>query len=428
MKTREIKITELKPYENNPRHNDAAVDKVAESIKQFGFKVPIVVDKDLVIVCGHTRLKAAEKLGLEKVPCVVADDLTEDQIKAFRLADNKTAEFAEWDIEKLIDELDELTSFDISAFGFDLEALADELIPETDPEGSEEEELERLKREFEERMAAGELSEDDEEYQEFLQKFEAKKTTDDCYTPEIVYDAVADYVANRYNLKRTNFVRPFVPGGDYESYEYKKNSVVVDNPPFSILSQITKFYLDRGIKFFLWGPGLTIFAPAKNCTAICLNVAMTYENGANVSTSFVTNLEPHEIRIKSDPELYQVLKEANKSYVKELRKELPKYLYPLELVTSTAIGAYSKYGINFEVSRSGSLKVSELDAQKEIGKGIFGGGYLIAEREKAEREKALVFELSPREKEIIRQLNESSIMEDKNKKGDAGGRNLSTGV
>lgn len=128
MKTREIKITELKPYENNPRHNDAAVDKVAESIKQFGFKVPIVVDKDLVIVCGHTRLKAAEKLGLEKVPCVVADDLTDDQIKAFRLADNKTAEFAEWDVDKLVEELDELTNFDMMAFGFDMEQLATEMI------------------------------------------------------------------------------------------------------------------------------------------------------------------------------------------------------------------------------------------------------------------------------------------------------------
>lgn len=128
MKTREIKITELKPYENNPRHNDAAVDKVAESIKQFGFKVPIVVDKDLVIVCGHTRLKAAEKLGLEKVPCVVADDLTEDQIKAFRLADNKTAEFAEWDVDKLVDELDELAHFDMAAFGFDMEELASQMI------------------------------------------------------------------------------------------------------------------------------------------------------------------------------------------------------------------------------------------------------------------------------------------------------------
>jgi len=128
MKTREIKLSELKPYENNPRHNEAAVDKVAESIKQFGFKVSIVVDKDLVIVCGHTRLKAAEKLGLDKVPCVVADDLTDDQIKAFRLVDNKTAEFAEWDVDKLVEELDELTNFDMTAFGFDMEQLATEMI------------------------------------------------------------------------------------------------------------------------------------------------------------------------------------------------------------------------------------------------------------------------------------------------------------
>lgn len=419
MKTREIKITDLKPYENNPRRNGPAVDKVAASIKEFGFKVPIVVDKDLVIVCGHTRLKAAEKLGLDKVPCVVADDLTEDQIKAFRLADNKTAEFAEWDIEKLIDELDELTNFDISAFGFDLEALADELIPELEEERSEEEELERLKKEFEERMAAGELSEDDEEYQDFLQKFEAKKTTDDCYTPEVVYDAVADYVAKRYKLKRSNFVRPFVPGGDYEHFTYKKNSIVVDNPPFSIISQITSFYIEHGIRFFLWAPGLSVFTPAKDCTAICLNISTTYENGAEICTSFVTNLEPHEIRFKSEPELYSIVKKANAEFSTKIKKKRTKLLYPLEVVTASAVGLYSIYGIDFECSRSETLRVPALDAQREEGTSIFGAGYLIserkkAEREKAERAKAKVFKLSAREKELIRQLDESSIMEDKN--------------
>ena len=95
MQVKEIKIEELVPYANNPRHNDGAVEAVANSIREFGFKVPIVIDKDNVIVAGHTRLKAAEKLGLEKVPCIVADDLTPEQINAFRLADNKTAELAE---------------------------------------------------------------------------------------------------------------------------------------------------------------------------------------------------------------------------------------------------------------------------------------------------------------------------------------------
>lgn len=93
----EKKIEEVVPYENNPRNNDKAVKFVANSIKQFGFKVPIIIDKNGVIVAGHTRLKAAKKLGMKMVPCIVADDLNEEQVKAFRLADNKTGEAAGWD-------------------------------------------------------------------------------------------------------------------------------------------------------------------------------------------------------------------------------------------------------------------------------------------------------------------------------------------
>lgn len=115
----EREIGELHPYEKNPRKNDEAVKYVAESIKQFGFKVPIVIDNDGVIVAGHTRWKAAKKLGLGTVPCIVADDLTEEQIKAFRLADNKVAEKAEWDFDLLAGELDELFDFDMTVFGFD---------------------------------------------------------------------------------------------------------------------------------------------------------------------------------------------------------------------------------------------------------------------------------------------------------------------
>lgn len=111
-------IKELKPYEKNPRKNDEAVKFVAASIREFGFKVPIVIDRDDVIVAGHTRWKAAKKLGIAEVPCIVADDLTDEQIKAFRLADNKVSEKAEWDFEFLAEELDDLFDFDMSAFGF----------------------------------------------------------------------------------------------------------------------------------------------------------------------------------------------------------------------------------------------------------------------------------------------------------------------
>lgn len=112
------KLDELTPYKNNPRNNDGAVGAVAASIREFGFKVPIVIDANGEIIAGHTRLKAAKKLGLSEVPCIIADDLTPDQIKAFRLADNKTAELADWDIELLQIELDDI-KLDMSEFGFD---------------------------------------------------------------------------------------------------------------------------------------------------------------------------------------------------------------------------------------------------------------------------------------------------------------------
>ena len=116
----ELPTEKLKMYENNPRNNLPAVKYVAASIKEFGFKQPIVIDKDYVIVCGHTRLLAAKKLGLHTVPCVMADDLTDEQIKAYRLADNKTAEQSGWDFEKLGIEMKELQNdgFSMDAFGF----------------------------------------------------------------------------------------------------------------------------------------------------------------------------------------------------------------------------------------------------------------------------------------------------------------------
>ena len=116
----EKKLKDIKPYEKNPRKNDSAVDAVTNSIREFGFKVPVVIDKDGVIVCGHTRYKAAKKLKLDTVPCVIADDLTEEQIKAYRLADNKVSELAEWDIDLLGEELDGIFDIDMSDFGFDL--------------------------------------------------------------------------------------------------------------------------------------------------------------------------------------------------------------------------------------------------------------------------------------------------------------------
>ena len=141
MKIVERKVSELIPYENNPRRNDDAVQYVVNSIREFGFKVPLVIDKDGVVVTGHTRLKAAEELGMETVPCVIADDLTPEQAKQFRLVDNKTAEMAGWDYGMLDIELDEIGDLiDMSQFGFEtmeVDDMIDELFTDAEPKEKE---------------------------------------------------------------------------------------------------------------------------------------------------------------------------------------------------------------------------------------------------------------------------------------------------
>lgn len=125
-----VNINELTPYENNPRINDGAVEFVANSIKEFGFKVPIILDKNNVIVAGHTRYKASLKLGLKEVPCIYANDLNDDQIKAFRIADNKVSDYSLWDNKLLLDELEGL---DINIFtGFNESELFGEELNEKD--------------------------------------------------------------------------------------------------------------------------------------------------------------------------------------------------------------------------------------------------------------------------------------------------------
>ena len=128
-------IDELIPYDNNPRINDEAVEYVKNSIKEFGFKVPIVIDKDNVIIAGHTRIKASKELGIKDIPCIIADDLTEEQVKAFRLADNKVAEKSLWDYTKLDEELDSISDIDMSLFDFAIDDInwddVEELTSET---------------------------------------------------------------------------------------------------------------------------------------------------------------------------------------------------------------------------------------------------------------------------------------------------------
>ncbi|MGL5460781.1 MAG: ParB N-terminal domain-containing protein [Cetobacterium sp.] len=143
----EMNIEDLKPYNNNPRYNTKAIEEVANSIREFGFKNPIIVDSDNVIICGHTRLEASKLLGLEVVPVVVANDLSEAQVRAFRIADNKVSEHSEWDYTKIFEEIELLKSedYDIELTGFK-ESELEELLEEW---GEEEEEVEKEKPELE---------------------------------------------------------------------------------------------------------------------------------------------------------------------------------------------------------------------------------------------------------------------------------------
>lgn len=237
-------VDSLIPYANNPRLNDNAVDAVAASIKEFGFKVPIVVDSENVIINGHTRLKAAHKLGLTQVPVIVADDLTPEQVKAFRLADNKTSELAEWDLGKLDIELGQIPDIDMGALGFELDTGGDW--------------FSRDEREYDEH------EEGNDEYNDF-----------------------------------------------------------VDKP-------------------------------------------------------FLTNMETG-IVVRTLPKLNEALNAANEENLAKIRRHNPKYSYPSEVITAAMVSRWSGLGVDFSVRADECMKISALDAQKEEGSGIYGGGYLLSE-------------------------------------------------
>lgn len=258
---------------------------------------------------------------------------------------------------------------------------------------------------------------DIEKYDEFVDKFKAKKTTDDCYTPPNVYDAVANWVAQEYGLDRSAFVRPFYPGGDYENYDYPEGCVVVDNPPFSIITQIQRFYISRGIRYFLFAPTLTLFQGGHlgGCSIPC-GVGVTYENGAQVNTSFVTNLDG--ARVRTAPELYRLVECENARNEALLHASHPKYGYPDHIITAAIVARWCKYGVDYRLMPEDCVKVPALDAQRQAGKTIFGNGFLLseraaaeraaAERAAAERAAAIQWPLSDREWRIVETLGDGT--------------------
>ena len=204
-----------------------------------------------------------------------------------------------------------------------------------------------------------------ETYEEFIAKFnkEQPKTTDDCYTPKETYEIIRDHFIQYYKLNNYNIVRPFYPGGDYQNEKYNENDVVIDNPPFSILSKIIKYYTDNNIKFILFGPTLTIFHLLKyNITIHFINKRIIYDGNINIQTCFITNLE-NENAVISDLELDKKLQK-----LKPKKRDIKKFT-PKNYITSAQFKKYVKYGINIKKSDIIDLK-SEYNKKKTYGNSI----------------------------------------------------------
>lgn len=252
-----------------------------------------------------------------------------------------------------------------------------------------------------------------EAYEEFVEKFKPKKTTDDCYTPPAVYEAVKDWAVERFQLQGKNIIRPFFPGGDYQNETYTESDVVIDNPPFSILSQICNFYMDNDAKFFLFAPSLSLLSTSRgNLNYYISGTDIIYENGAKVHTSFVTNLGNKKIVVSAS--LHDTIVKVMET---EKKPQMPKYEYPDELITFSTLGKLAKQGKSIEFDSSEVHWVRKLDSQKELKKAIYGCGFLLSEtateRIKAEQSKPIepiepvepiIFALSDREKQIINSL------------------------
>ena len=439
-----VPIGELVPYTRNARtHSESQIAQIRASLREFGFVNPVLIDSDRNIIAGHGRVLAAKAEGMTEVPCVLVEHLTDAQRRAYILADNRLAEQSGWDTEILALELGEIKAdgMDLALAGFDAEAmifddpaaLADALgeskqkigEPKSKPDTPETDisDAAALAAEaFEAGMSAAEAGEESEEYQAFVDKFKPKKTTDDCYTPATVYEAVKTWAIDKYGLADRPIVRPFYPGGDYQKMTYPDGAVVIDNPPFSILAEIVDFYHAHHIDFFLFAPSLTAFARMLGrdwLHSVIAHGSVTYENGAIVNTSFETNMGTARVTVSH--ELHDRITTADAQAKDERRSSepLPKYSYPVEVATAAGLGYLAAHGMSLEIMPESCAPVRALEAQREAGKAIYGGGLLLgsqsaaekaaaekaaAEKAAAEKAAATKWQLSDAEREIINGL------------------------
>lgn len=273
-----------------------------------------------------------------------------------------------------------------------------------------------------------------ETYEEFVAKFKknAPKTTDDCYTPQPVYEVVKEYALKLAGLTEETCtpVRPFYPGGDYRNYDYPADAYVIDNPPFSILSEIRQFYMEKGIKYFLFAPDKTILDNITTCadTRILIGVSISYDNGVKIPTSFVTNVLDRDILIKTAPELRTELRrtiartQGNKNNVLRVVNDYPRNLFCSQKI-SAALYA------DFHIKRSECAPICRVKVRSECNTKtrlersgescgqLFGRwGLIIPDSVVARYEAAVasvpkdagknVYYFTPEQEEILKKLNE----------------------
>lgn len=245
------------------------------------------------------------------------------------------------------------------------------------------------------------------DYESYVAKFRDKeKTTDDTFTPPDVYEAVLKYVGEVFPLDGRPILRPFYPGGDFEHAEYPPDGVVVDNPPFSIFMKCVRFFVARGIPFFLFGPGMTIFSCAKYCTAVIISRDVTFHNGANVRVNFASNLFG-DLAVTTAPRLDDLIAVCPSQNVK---KNLPKYEYPTELLAVSDMQSICAGGVEFAVRRAECVRARNLDNHPKRG-GLFGDHLFIStakgrakERAKERARNVFPVPLSERERRIVESL------------------------
>lgn len=272
--------------------------------------------------------------------------------------------------------------------------------------------------------ATSQIAELFNDYDGFTEKFKPKKTTDDCYTPDAIYDVILSFCCDRYGVEPSQVVRPFWPGADYTSEDYA-GKVVIDNPPFSIMSKVVAYYIEHGVKFFLFCPGLTAFNPRRyvmELAHVFAGQAIEYENGAKVRTEFVTNLEPAGVVAVTVPGLGAKIKEATDKLRIKSKKQTQKYSYPANVLTAARLSRLAHNGASVAIKANECYSAPALDSQVECGKAIFGGGLVVTDsvadailaeekqakerREVAEHALETVWELSERERSMLEALGQ----------------------